>query len=341
MTKPTMPELTSRRPASRAGRVARGRRFRGFSLVELLVVVLIIALLIGILVPAVGGVRQRAKLIRDQSQLRNIVQGLATWAGSNDQTYPLPSLIDRADATVTASQPYQKDNTGNILSVMIWNRIVPVEALVSPAEVNVNIAPDTRYQFETPEAAVDPSRAVFDPGFAGVPFEAGTATGGGRRGGNEAVGGTSYAHVIPFGPRQGQWKPVTQQARPVFASRGPEYIGLAGNWALRPGATGTNSNTLRIFGRSNAWRGNVAWNDGRVTNFPRPDFVELKFHFSSAPGGASDLPDNIFVNENDQNGAASLEQNPGQNENTFLRPFSNVQANGTRRTDARITTFID
>lgn len=337
--------MTTRLLTSRMGRIGEagraagpGRGAAGFSLIELLVVVVIIALLIGILVPAVGGVRRRAKSIRDQSQLRNIVQGLATWAGSNDSEYPLPSVIDRADATMSTSQGYQKDNTGNILSVMIWTRIVPAEILVSPAEVNQAIEVDTRYQFEAPEAAADPARAVFDPGFAGVPFEAGTGTGGGRRGGPDARGGTSYAHVIPFGQRQGGWRPVTQNALPVFASRGPEYIGLPGNWNLKPGPTGTGSNSLRIFGSSKAWRGNVAWNDGRVVSFGRPDPSELKFAFGSANQSTTD---NIFVNENDSNGAASLEQNPGQNANTFLRAYSNIQATGPRRSDARITTFID
>lgn len=323
------------RPWGPAGRSARSR---AFTLIELLVVITIIALLIGILVPAVAGVRQRAKLIKDQTQLRNIVQGLATWAGSNDSEYPLPSALDQGDATMNTTEDYQKDNTGNILSVMVWNHLVPMEVLVSPAEVNANIGVDTKYEFEAPSLALDPARAVFDPGFAGVPFESGTGTGtGGRRGGADAVGGTSYAHVLPFGLRQGQWKPAAQASLPLFADRGPEYLGIPGNWSLKPGATGTSSNTLRIFGRSNEWRGNVGWNDGRVTGFNRPDPNDMRFAF----GSANTANDNIFVNENDQNGAASLEQNPGQNANTFLRAYSNIQSTGPRRTDARVTTFVD
>lgn len=315
--------------------IARTRR--AFSLIELLVVIAIIALLIGILIPAVAGVRQRARLVKDQTQLRGIAQGLATWANSNDSEYPLPSVLDGADATMDTAEDYQKDNTGNIFSVMIWNKIVPAEALVAPAEVNVNIQVDTAYQFDAPVAAADPSRAVFDPGFAGVPFENGTGTGAGRRGGADAMGGTSYATVIPFGQRQAQWKPMSGAALPLIASRGPEYIGLPGDWDLKPGATGTQSNTLRIWGKATSWRGNVGWNDGRVTYFQRPDPAEMAFTF----GNVANARDNIFVNENDSNGAASLEQNPGQNANTLLRPYSDIQASGPRRTDARITTFVD
>ena len=124
---------------------------------------------------------------------------------------------------------------------------------------------------------------------------------------------------------------------PLIGDRGPEYQGLAGNWSLRSGATGTGSNTLRIFGQPGRWRGNLAWNDGRVAILSRPDPNELKFAF----GGGTSVNDNIFVNENDSNGAQSFEQNPGLNANTLLRPYSDVQAPGSRRSDARITTFID
>lgn len=327
---------------SQAGRPTPRPR-TGFSLVELLVVVLIIALLIGILLPALGAVRERAQRAKDTTQLRNIVQGLEVWAGNHDGDYPLPSALDRDNTTVATSESYQKDNSGNIWSVMIWNGVVPTEALVNPAEVNANIGQDEGYQFETPEKAVDPSRAVFDPGFAGVPLESGTGTGtGGRRlgAGGDVVGGTSYASIIPFGPRQGQWRATSDKARPLVADRGPEYMGVAGNWSLRTGATGTNSNTLRIFGLSNRWRGNVAWTDGRVDFFTRPDpSPQMTRTFPGASG--TGLTDNIFVNENDDNGFLSMEQNPGQNDNTLLRPFSDVQAGGSSRRDARVTTFID
>jgi prepilin-type N-terminal cleavage/methylation domain-containing protein len=322
--------------APRAARPARAPR--AFTLIELLVVIAIIALLIGILIPAVAGVRSRARSVKDQTQLRAIAQGLSVWAGNHDSEYPLPSEVDKADATISVGTDYQKDNTGNILSLMLFQGIVLPEQLVSPAEVNPAIEVDAGFEFETPSGAADPSRAVFDPGFAGVPFEQGSGMGaGGRRGGANAKGGTSYAHVLPFGPRQGAWGPMDAAAEPVFSSRGPEYQGVVGSWQLRPGPTGEASNTLRIFGAGGRWRGNVAFNDGRVMHATRPDPDQIRFAFDNMP----DARDNIFVNENDQNGALSFEQNPGQNANVLLRAYSDVQASGPRRSDARVTTFID
>jgi prepilin-type N-terminal cleavage/methylation domain-containing protein len=58
----------------------------GFTIIELLVVVSIIALLIGILLPAIGKARDQAKLAKSQANLRNLVTAMATYAGEwNDR----------------------------------------------------------------------------------------------------------------------------------------------------------------------------------------------------------------------------------------------------------------
>ena len=70
--------------ASRAGVTESG----AFTLIELLVVISIVALLIAILLPALGQARQVAKTIQCRSNYRQVGLGAAMYLSDNDQVYP-------------------------------------------------------------------------------------------------------------------------------------------------------------------------------------------------------------------------------------------------------------
>ncbi|MEM1072187.1 MAG: type II secretion system protein [Planctomycetota bacterium] len=68
-------------------------RSRGFTLIELLVVIAIIALLIGILLPALGRARLSARNTLDLTNQRQLAQGVILYAQDNDGLFP-PNHFD-------------------------------------------------------------------------------------------------------------------------------------------------------------------------------------------------------------------------------------------------------
>lgn len=64
------------------------RRRSGFTLVELLVVIAVIALLIGVLLPALGAARQAGFALVSSNNLRQFITGINTYASENNEFIP-------------------------------------------------------------------------------------------------------------------------------------------------------------------------------------------------------------------------------------------------------------
>ena len=78
----------------------------GFTLIELLVVISIIALLIAILLPALGAARRAAQNVQCQSNLRNLITTVNAFSADNRDRVPEPRTNGTGDHATGTLQEY-------------------------------------------------------------------------------------------------------------------------------------------------------------------------------------------------------------------------------------------
>ncbi|MFK7882930.1 MAG: type II secretion system protein [Phycisphaerales bacterium] len=342
------------------------KRNRAFTLIELLVVIAIIALLIGILLPAIGKAKRTAAALKDSTQVRSLHQGLVVFASSNNDLYPLPSRLDKNDKTIQLANTdpanaIEKDTTGNIFAVLIQAGLIDTEICLSPIDQG-NFEQYKDYEADRPQGAVggssdDSEQALWDPNFRGTPLDPeysnGTATSAGDQNG---PGGFSYAHIPPVQLRRAQWQNTFSSVEPVLSTRGASFT-LDGNaedgtWQLlttdeetgsgdNKSPVGISSVTLAMFGSRSEWAGNVGFNDNHVTVYNQPDPEPVIWQFTGLQNEARAQADNIFVNEDDQDrtpvaatpsGATLTLSGEENNRNALLWQYYEVTISGNNTT---------
>lgn len=132
---------------------------KGFTLIELLVVMSIIALLLSILMPALGRARAEAMLTKDQTQVKSIFSGFTFWTPSHDGKYPTPGLeargVGSSGTLVKGRGPEDltKNDHASLLSMCVMQNLFSTDVLFAPTEQGENVYPMEAYNYNYYEPA--------------------------------------------------------------------------------------------------------------------------------------------------------------------------------------------
>ncbi|MEM6756426.1 MAG: prepilin-type N-terminal cleavage/methylation domain-containing protein [Planctomycetota bacterium] len=262
-------------------RLASHRRSAGFTLIELLVVISIIALLISILLPALGAARDTARRLQNNTQLRGIHQGLFAQSQDNKGWYAGidgsglvygdrdASFLHRDDIDPDKLQTMGfVDSVGASVParwfVLVDGGFVTPEYLVSPGEINENVEP-------LDIDALEPSNRL-GPNVTIASYALPMLT--------EATNGGP-----PAEGRCNEWRDTVSSTVPVVSDR---LLQTGGVLADTP-------STHESLWTEGEWTGGVTFNDGHVST---QQSSELEPGIRMA-GSTSTANDNIFHDNSD------------------------------------------
>jgi len=225
---------------------------KGFTLIELLVVMSIIALLLSILMPALGRARKEALFIKDSTRVKGIHSGWITWSAGHKNRYPTPGFVNRI-GTIRGrgAEDKLKNTTNSVHSLAVMENLYNADRLVSDSEPNGNVFVMEEYDYDARNTAEDiywdgdgdEGEVSQDEGLLVDLSPAGNGC------------NISYASIPLIGERKPkQWCNSGSSDFAVIANRGPVF-----------GEMTADSITYDIHGSGLSWVGNVCWQDNHIS----------------------------------------------------------------------------
>jgi len=253
---------------------------RGFTLIELLVVMSIIALLLSILMPALGRARAEALLTKDQTQIKGIFSGFSFWSPSHDGLYPTPGLEARLAGSTgqlikgRGPENLAENDHAAMLSMCVMQGLFSTDVLFAPTEQGDFVYPMEAYDYN-----------VYEPGPSGSSWSLWDE----ELVNDLEVGSNNSYGIMPLTGKR-------KQQNWTVNARNPASFAVVGTRGPVDGEPDPYSRSNLLHGIERDWKGPVNYGDGH--NEVLDTFYPISSTYINDNGVAE--ADNLFLEEENQ-----------------------------------------